>query len=241
MNPIRLIIEKLSPLPFSHAQRRVSPVGKCASYCSVIITVDESGTMKPHEKQVEAALGECLTTLKVDDVVSRKLRLCYVPIRDSEERYVGFRSIHEFKYNSREFGGKSPYGKKLQLGLDALDAHEDLLAKQGIPNEQTVIILLGDGKHTDSVDEQVRRIHKYQHERATAFTVIPFAFGRNPNWTFLKSLRMDGQVFAVQDFDFGSVFQHVSKLLCRMSRRLLRPDDRLMELRIFDPNGEGRR
>lgn len=211
-----------------------TPITRTSSCVSVITSFDFSGSEQPFTHDLHRIEQEQIDLLRENVSENNQLLMCQAPICDPLPELYTFHRLEKLIPLHLSPKGRTKLGGSIHRVLDAYETHATHLAQLGLQNHNTFYTLFTDARASDDVREAVQRLRLLQ-QRNQNFHVLPFGIGNDINYELLKQLRLDGTVYDVSKHDFSHVFRQFSKLLIRASKRLLRRNDLLPELKLFVP------
>ena len=202
----------------------------------ICICVDASYSMNFGSRmaQVNEGIRSFILEIKNNIYAVDAVELCIVSFGSNARVERGFelttakdrKTGVEYQYRDIVADGSTTMGQAVGLALAQIRERERMYQNCGITTYKPWLILISDGKATDSIREATASVLDLQ--RSGRLKVLCIGVGEEAN--DLSKFTMTGDVIQLKDFALKEFFSWLSKSMSRQSRQMPETDFEIPEL-----------
>lgn len=184
---------------------------------ALTLVLDTSGSMKNASIDALNAGIECLAkSLKTDLLARRRVEIAIITFGGHVELKQPFTNASEFQPEKLNAYANTPMGEALEKAMAVLTMQKSLYKQHGVPYYRPWMMLISDGKPSDSIEQAKQQIHQEIKDKHFAF----FAVGvKNADMHLLSSLS-PRPALKLKGLNFEALFEWLSASMSTVSTSL---------------------
>lgn len=184
----------------------------------IVLVLDTSSSMAGDPiRELNESVNNFIEEIKNDDFARAIAEVCIVTFGGDVDVLQDFESVNNISYPIFKDRGTTLMGSAVMKALDCLDKRLSRYEELGIDYYRPIMVLMTDGKPTDSIIRAVKRTQEYLVQRK--LVVLPVAIGPKADVkTLTKFTSPDHAVLRLKGLRFREFFKWLSSSVVRLSK-----------------------
>ncbi len=151
-----------------------------------------------------------------DEIARYSAEICVVSFGNTSKLELDFASVENQRIPRIEASGTTPMGSAVNLALDMLEQRKREYSEVGVDYYQPWMVLMTDGRPTDSINDAVKRTVMMVKERK--LTIFPIGIGSDADMSTLARFSPNRTPLRLKGLNFAKFFEWLSQSVSRVSQ-----------------------
>lgn len=184
----------------------------------LVFVLDTSSSMAGDPiMELNESVNNFIDELKHDNFTREIAEVCIVTFGENVNVLQDFESVDSIPYPTFKARGATPMGAAVMRALECLDRRLSLYRNLGIDYYRPFMVLMTDGKPTDSIIRPIKRVQEYIAQRK--LVVLPVAIGSKADIKTLTQFKSPNYpVLRLKGLRFRDFFKWLGSSVVRSSK-----------------------
>jgi uncharacterized protein YegL len=180
------------------------------------MVLDASGSMAGEPiKELNEGVKLFFDSVMDDEIARYSAEVCIITFGTSAKIELDFAGIEKQQRPTIFANGTTPMGEAVELAIELLEKRKSEYSDVGVDYYQPWMVLMTDGKPTDSIDNAVRRtVDLIERQRLTIF---PIGIGDYADMDMLSKFSPKRKPLRLKGLNFKNFFEWLSKSVSKVS------------------------